>query len=215
MIIYQVINLINNKIYIGQTINSLKLRQLRHLYDSTRNSQLIFHKAIRKYGYDNFQWSILCECENLDILNEMEIHYIKLFDTYHNGYNANTGGKNFKMSDETKMKISKATSGENHPLYGSKMSEETKNKIRDKHMGKITSDETKKKLSILGFNRIQTDECKKKVSEANIGRTHSDETKEKISKIMKGKVSPRKGVKLSIETKEKMSKSRILKYSKK
>lgn len=56
MIIYKVTNKINNKIYIGQTINSLEHRRKQHEKDCRRNKYYNnrFYNALIKYGFDNF-----------------------------------------------------------------------------------------------------------------------------------------------------------------
>ena len=51
MYIYRITNKINNKIYIGQTIKTIKIRWLRHCTDALNyRSNTKFAKAIRKYG---------------------------------------------------------------------------------------------------------------------------------------------------------------------
>lgn len=55
MIIYKVTNLINNKIYIGQTRYSLNIRKASHLHQSKNNSIVYFHRAIKKYKKENFK----------------------------------------------------------------------------------------------------------------------------------------------------------------
>jgi hypothetical protein len=52
--IYQITNKINNKKYIGKTIKSLSTRFYNHCYASKNGSTTYFHKALRKYGKNNF-----------------------------------------------------------------------------------------------------------------------------------------------------------------
>jgi len=89
MLIYKATNLINNKSYIGQTIRTIGTRKYQHIYDSNRNSSLIFHKAIRKYGEDNFKWEIICEAETQYELNKLErFHMLENNSLTPLGYNA-------------------------------------------------------------------------------------------------------------------------------
>lgn len=98
MIIYKVINIKNNKLYIGMTTKTLKYRKNTHLNSMKCGSNYIFHNAIRKYGIDNFEWEIICECFSKEELNEKEIYYIKEFNTLTpNGYNISTGGSGGDM----------------------------------------------------------------------------------------------------------------------
>jgi len=115
MIIYKVTNEINNKIYIGQTVNSLDKRKSQHKADSNNKKKLIryFYLAINKYGFDCFQWEILTEAKNLEELNELEKYYIQLYDSTNpqKGYNISKGGLgrgNYEYSNETREKISKS-----------------------------------------------------------------------------------------------------------
>lgn len=87
-IIYKITNNVNGKSYIGQTRQGIQFRWCQHT-NSKDNSY--FHKAIRKYGKDNFTIDILEECP-VEILNEREIFYIAKYDTFKNGYNLTIGG---------------------------------------------------------------------------------------------------------------------------
>ena len=92
MIIYKLTNKVNNKVYIGQTRSSMKKRFSQHC--ETRNKTAI-GLAIKKYGVDNFEYSVLCEnIETLEKLNKKEIEYINLYNSISpNGYNIESGGK--------------------------------------------------------------------------------------------------------------------------
>lgn len=97
--IYKFTNKINNKSYIGQSVN-LESRYASHKRNYI-NSNLScynnkFYSAIRKYGFENFTYEILKESENFTVeqLNEMEIYYIKKYNSYYQGYNMNPGGNN-------------------------------------------------------------------------------------------------------------------------
>ena len=94
--IYMYVNKVNNKKYIGQAKNFNK-RHKGHLESSNNEKNKSynhqFHKAIRKYGISNFEIKILEEnIESKKELNEKEIFYIKMYDTFKRGYNATFGG---------------------------------------------------------------------------------------------------------------------------
>lgn len=89
-IIYKIQNIINDKIYIGQTQISLEKRWNEHLRDTKRRDYK-FHRAIRKYGEESFSKEIIEEVSD-DMLNEREIYWISYYDSYHNGYNSTLGG---------------------------------------------------------------------------------------------------------------------------
>lgn len=127
MIIYKVTNKINNKIYIGQTINSLEHRRKQHEKDCRRNKYYNnrFHNALIKYGFDNFIWECLCECVSIEELNSKEQYYISEYNTTDKalGYNLKFGGNNGgKCCDTTKVKISLSSKQKwTNPKIASKM----------------------------------------------------------------------------------------------
>lgn len=104
-IIYKVTNIVNNKIYIGQTKNSLQYRINAHKCAAlTSKSNSYFHKAIRKYGWDSFIWDIICECDTPEELNEKEIEFINSYGCHFTngyGYNLTKGGDYNPMNDPT------------------------------------------------------------------------------------------------------------------
>ena len=133
--IYKHTNKINNKIYIGQTCQKPETRW-RNGEGYKTNSY--FYAAIQKYGWDNFDHEILAKELNLDLANLLEVYYIKIYNSNdpNYGYNSQSGGNNYKMSEEHKNKISEALKGIDHhgeknSMYGKHHSEETKNKIRN------------------------------------------------------------------------------------
>lgn len=72
-----------------------------------------FHNAIRKYGEENFEWSIIEDgITHINKLNWYEESCIAYYNTLApNGYNLHTGGLNHICSEETKQKLSKSHMG--------------------------------------------------------------------------------------------------------
>lgn len=94
-LIYKFTNKINGKIYIGQTTCRLQDRINKHLQD-TKNDELYFHRALKKYGIDNFSIEVVEDFIPLEKLDEREIYQIKITDAYYTsgkGYNMTKGGK--------------------------------------------------------------------------------------------------------------------------
>ena len=100
-IIYCYTNTINGKMYIGQTINPVsRYNAHKSSYQNPNDKEYdsLLHRAFRKYGFENFQYEILADSiDDIDLLNQLEIYYIKHYNTKTpNGYNVEDGGKNCK-----------------------------------------------------------------------------------------------------------------------
>lgn len=95
--IYKIINKVNGKIYVGQTIKSLKERFQKHCQRTTKKDKyhlnMAIKKAIRKYGKDNFTIELIEEVK-VDKLDEREVYWISFYDSYNKGYNCTLGGQN-------------------------------------------------------------------------------------------------------------------------
>lgn len=114
MIIYKATNLINNKIYIGQTTESLETRIGKHWRKAKSEysrglTSVYFHNALLKYGLENFKWEVIDTANNIDELNDKEIYWIDKLQAQIKGigYNETSGGKSGFKSQEVKDKISR------------------------------------------------------------------------------------------------------------
>ena len=95
-LIYKVTNLINNKIYIGQT-NNFKKRKIEH-EKCYKKDDCYFHRALECYGKQNFKWEIIEKNLTKKEADEKERKYIKYFKSYYRykhskGYNMTKGGE--------------------------------------------------------------------------------------------------------------------------
>ena len=92
--IYKIQNLINDNVYIGQTVKTVEKRfqQHRNNYDKPYFSQLTLYKAFKKYGLENFSFETIEEVPN-ELLDEREKYWIDYYDSYKNGYNMTLGGR--------------------------------------------------------------------------------------------------------------------------
>jgi group I intron endonuclease len=147
-IIYKVTNTINSKVYIGQTIQSLESRRIDHISMANNNSTTHFHKAIRKYGLENFEWEILCQCESKYEMDDMEFHYIKQFDSISGGYNMTLGGEGSPGRKHTKksiLKISESKKGTPCPEHVKKLTSKRFKGIKKskEHVSKVVKAKSK------------------------------------------------------------------------
>ena len=170
----------NNKIYIGITSTSLKLRSGSNGYKYKRNK--LFYRAIQKYGWNNIKHEILFINLSKEDACKKEQELIELYKSNNAeyGYNLSSGGesghKGVKASLETRQKMSIAHLG-NKSNTGKHLSEETKRKMR----GRIPWNKGKKGLYTI------SDETRKKMSDAQkgaknhfYGKHHTPEAIEKI-----------------------------------
>ena len=183
----------SGKSYIGLTKN-YNNRCLAH--QNPNSKCVLFSKAIRKYGWDNFKHQILLDTLSFDeALNEEKRLIIEYSTLNPNGYNLTNGGEGMRPSEETRLKMSAWQVGKKH-------SEETKAKIADKAKGRKSSKDTieKRASKIRGSKR--SDDTKAKISEASLrqnpasrlasaikrtGRKNTDEMKAIISAKNTGK----------------------------
>lgn len=100
--IYKITNKNNGKCYIGQTIKNPKIRWIEHLSKSKRPDlyKTKFLSALRKYGKDGFIWEIIDESDTEENLNNLEMEYIKQFNSVDFGYNILEGGFNAPLRNK-------------------------------------------------------------------------------------------------------------------
>lgn len=149
-IIYKVTNIVNGKIYIGQTTKSLNTRKLSHINDSLAiRDNLYFHNAIRKYGINNFKWEVLESCASKEELDDMEFHFIKQFNSKAPaGYNMTEGGGG---------------------MLGYIITEEHRKNLSDSHKGYIHTDQQKERISNALKGRKLSEDAKKRLSKSKMG----------------------------------------------
>jgi group I intron endonuclease len=126
--IYCITNKINGKKYIGFTTRTLEERMGEHFSPSSYKSGYAIHKAIKKYGKENFDYCILYEGD--DAL-EKENHFI---DTLNGEYNMTTGGNlppsqlgnTWFHTEESKLKMSLVSKGKSKSILHRQTMSETR-----------------------------------------------------------------------------------------
>ena len=117
--IYMILNKVNNKVYIGQSVDIYK-RWAKHKRELRNNKHDNDHlqKSWNRDGEQCFDFIILCECPQ-NKLNEMEQYYILCFNSKYRefGYNKDMGGKaKTFIRETTKKRLREANIGENSPV---------------------------------------------------------------------------------------------------
>jgi len=171
--------------YLGQTTRTLKQRKSSHLSSSKKGSTYYLHRAIRKYGAENFKWEVIYNASSEEELNEKETFFIKEYNTNsQDGYNLTEGGRGirgWKHSELTKEKIKQCAIKNNSAQYLKKFvqSEEGRKKISLMQLGKtyeMKFGKEKAKQMIKDKQRLYNDKY---------GLQKSSEIREKISKNSK------------------------------
>lgn len=187
--IYQIRNLVNNKIYIGSSCNLYK-RKRTHFYELKnnihKNSKL--QKSFNKYGEQNFIFEVIefCSKENQYIIEQ---YWIDRFNIVKTGYNIQPKVESITITDDILEKFK----GENHPMYGKHHTNESKLKMSQSKKGKYTG------VNSAWYGKHHTEESKNKIkntlSKLNsgdknpfYGKCHTEKTKNILSDIKSIKV---------------------------
>ena len=189
-IIYKATNLVNGKIYVGQTVQPLAARQKQHA-----KAKEMFGQAIRKHGAENFCFIVIDTAEDKTSLNNKEAFWISFFNsTAPQGYNLTIGGDaltTFLPEVLAKMSASR---------LGKKCTVATRDKISKANTGKTRTAEARAKMSAaakkrapentarlvaIHKGRIVSQATRDKMARAHTGRTASDETRAKLVEARK------------------------------
>lgn len=158
-IIYRHTYIWDGRGYIGQSINSEKFRTNGHLRSK---DSVHFHRAIRKYGWENFTTDILHENIDTMYLDDWEMYYISLYETLGNkGFNMTAGGggiRGYRHTEKHKSHLSLRMAGSDNPFFGRKHSEESRQRISATRVGEKNPN----------FGKPHSEDHRMKISEAHL-----------------------------------------------
>ena len=203
-IIYKITNKKNGKFYIGSTIDkSRRWEDHKRMLKNNCHNNPHLQNTWNKYSNNDFEFSIIEKVQDKNNLLDREDFYIKYINyytpkkLYNIARDAKAPFQGRKHSKETKVKMSEATSGEDHPMYGKHHSEKAKEKMSKSSSGKNNPN----------YGKHHSEETKRKISEAQKGKKLSEEHRQKLSEAKKGENHPMYGKHHSKETKQKISKA--------
>ena len=146
-VVYLILNKVNGKRYVGQTVQPLKKRFDKHAKCNTT----LIGKAIQKYGRENFYCGVIKTCASKAEMDYWEKHFIvALKSKVPYGYNMTDGGEGtigLEFTPEHRAHLSAALSGEKNPHYGKKNTPEHTARIVAANLGAKRSPETCKNIS--------------------------------------------------------------------
>ena len=163
--IYKVTNKINGKVYIGQSVD-IGRRWREHM---TAKDDIYFHKAIQKYGVENFEWEVIEQCKKKD-LDEREIYWIEYYDSFNKGYNCTRGGDGVSGGEDHPRWKGGVTSDEDYYRQNSKQYYQA-NKEKKKEYYETNKEKIKEKAK----EYYETNKEKAK----EYGKEYYEENKEK------------------------------------
>lgn len=213
MFVYEILNNVNGKKYVGQHAGD----NLQKYFERTvwlaingYQGKRLLYRAIRKYGPEAFSIKPLIIVASKQEMDFHEIEFIKAWDLTNpkKGYNITSGGggslgvvmseetrakmsesrKGRKMSEENRLKLIERNTGNKYAL-GRKMTEEHFQKLLATHVGAKRSEDSRKKMSQAHLGTKQSEETKLKRIKALTGLKRSEETKRKQSEALKGNKS--------------------------
>lgn len=212
--------------YIGVTgQKNVYKRIYQHKY-----GKLFVDREIQRIGWEHWDWWIVESHVPSNLISEREQYWVNFFGSLHpNGYNRTIGGiKHFKHSEATCEQISTTQlgrpgywagkkrpdfSGENHPLYGRHHTQETRDKMKESHLGKKRAPFTEEHIANLSKAKMGeknpnygkptwnsgipcTNDAKRKIRQKLTDKKRPDQ-----SERMKGENNPNFGKPLSEKTK--------------
>lgn len=181
----------SGKVYIGQTCQQLN-RRWRNGNGYVKNTY--FYRAIKKYGWDNFQHNVICRCDTLEEANKIEAELIQKYKSNNPryGYNISGGGDGAeRVAESTRQLMSQMMkgkfAGKNNPNYGRKHTPEERKRMSDfqreyfkTHNGNrlcaVRSEESKQKQSESRKNSAKAQEAIKRLNQSKAKKVLCVET---------------------------------------
>ena len=160
--IYKIVNKVNGKLYVGQTIYDLEKRFREHKHASLTKKTYLYN-AINKYGFENFTIDEIDKASSLEELNNKEIYWINKLNTLMpNGYNMVKGGngvKGYKHTKKTKLLLKNKSKGNTNAKGKHNISLSSKDKMIKAHKGKQSKFKNKHH-TLEAKNKISIKHCK-------------------------------------------------------
>lgn len=190
-------NKLNGKVYIGQTCQK---PQYRWNHGQGYKNCDYFYRAIQKYGWDNFNHTILAKDLTLEEANYLEEYYISIFDSTNpeSGYNLQKGGLNKEPNEYTRKKLSEHMKKLwEDPNFRQQQSERMKKLWENPEYREKVIENSHRNWHLTQQGRKNISEARKQYIKQHgtptQGKGHTQETKEKIRQAKLGEKNPMYG----------------------
>lgn len=188
--IYMIRNTTNEKVYIGSAVDiEARWREHKSSLQLKKHHSVLLQRSFNKNGIESFEFSVIEIVTDLDELIPAEQQWIDHYRCYEpvKGYNICKQAGNslgYKHTEES-LRVMRDTrlkyTGERHPRYGAKLSEESRKKISENRKGKMTGTEH------FAYGKPIKDHVREAVIRANTGRKQTAEDRQKKSLSHTGK----------------------------
>ncbi|CAK0764711.1 putative GIY-YIG domain-containing protein [Gammaproteobacteria bacterium] len=187
MVIYRIKNTINNKVYIGKTIQKFQCRKSSHVcsLNNGKHKNLHLLKSWNKYGEKSFIFDIIDNCSKENI-NEREVYWISFYNSFNEnfGYNKTKGGDGGLGVKMSKKNIQLLIDRNKNMIWTDEIRKKVGEKSKEfqkKYWTKEKRELARKRMFGNSFKKGKnhTDEFKERCRINSTGRRHSDITKEK------------------------------------
>jgi group I intron endonuclease len=196
--IYQILNKINGKRYIGSAVD-VRRRWRLHCSELHRHIHCNPHlqAAWELYGRKNFAFSVLEYVPDVERLLEREQHYLDLLSPEYNIALVAGSQLGLVRSEEARQRMSRAQ--RNRTQYSEKtlralnwkgkvrgpQSEEHRRKLSEVRKGRVVSGATRQKLSAALKGHAVSEETRRKISEGKKSQALSDEHRQNMRQAQK------------------------------
>lgn len=165
-VVYQAVNSVDGKRYIGVTKRGLRDRVIRHKSSANTGSGYLLHRAMRKHGFDNFVFSVLADFEGDYEL--AKVYEYEAICRYRPEYNLTAGGEGGAPAVQTIEKMRAAKLGRKHSP-----------EVRARRVGRKLSEEHRARIAAAQRGRAPT--------KGRTGQPVSEEIRAKIAATLRGR----------------------------
>lgn len=175
-LIYLITNLVNGKVYVGQTVRGIYSRWSGHKHSARKNAPGSLYSAMRKHGFGAFHIQAIANATNRESLNQLETIWILLLraNECETGYNLSTGGEYPQLTELSRRRMSETRKGRI-------ITPEWRENISKSGKGKKKSEKTKALMSIANKGKKPSLSARLAVARSNKTRVISQLTRDKLS----------------------------------